>query len=1121
MSSPSTLLPRSITQDFSSATISRAHAYCNQYSIKSMSFTPHASIKSHIIINSAVFGSGKTSYHQEIIVEVDLETNRLSSIVDADCSCPVGYFCKHIYAVVFMFNKSLIDVMSHLEKYEQKALAAPAPAHTPPSKKSTFNRAEFEAKFSQSLRIEQTAKPLENQKPVTQFIAYQLVPKTETNKSTYQLQASRIQILKNGNYSKPKKESLLGHIRGYSIYPDYCDIHDFKIFKLIQANMERYASTLPDVSGEYGAKLVQLLIESQRLFGKDLIEGQNLTQGADTALELEWTDINGHYRFSAKIHGKSNIQIIPTSPAFYSIDNKIGKITTPISGSQLMLLNELKDMDENDLSFVRHTIENSPLAQAITFPKKIKKLQAKKLTPTPIAHFSKGASVNWPHYGFFAEVSFDYDGTRLEPHQEGSPIVDLNGQLIEKNIQFERDKLITLECFGFKKSRRSYYGSNNTKPFGATYLLDKNPHLAPEDQWEDFYLNDLEELKLLGWQVEFAEGFNYHYSIVDEIDIGVEESAQNDWFNVHLTVNHNGNTIDLQPLIMQYLQKGLNKDEHDLIAIVDNNHRLRIGYEVIEPVIKSLFELNDDRGHGLKLSKWQVGALMSLEEQLGKSGSIDYSKAHALKTFVNSLKDISTLPLIPTPPDVKATLRDYQNFGVSWMDFLSKHDMGGLLADDMGLGKTLQTLTWLQLQKDRNQGFGPSLIIAPTSVVGNWMREAEKFTPKLKVLLLHGNDREFQFQQILKHDIVVTSYPLILKDEEVHQNVDYSAIILDEAQTIKNAKTKQAQTIFTLPAKQRFCLTGTPLENHLGELWSQFNFLMPGFLGNDAQFRKHFKNPIEKYQDRDRLTILKNRIAPFMLRRTKALVAKDLPEKTESIEIIELPNTQKQLYESVRMTMEKKVRELLKQQGLAKSHIHILDALLKLRQSCCHPQLVKLDSAKKVKESAKLEYLLEMLTELAEENRKVLVFSQFVEMLDIIAAELTQHKIKYVQLTGQTKNRQSLIDDFSNDSSITVFLISLKAGGTGLNLVAADTVVHFDPWWNPAVEAQATDRAYRIGQDKPVTVYKLIAKDSVEEKILKLQQKKADLASGLYNKDGQTDFKLNESDLLNLFEPIV
>jgi SNF2 family DNA or RNA helicase len=221
------------------------------------------------------------------------------------------------------------------------------------------------------------------------------------------------------------------------------------------------------------------------------------------------------------------------------------------------------------------------------------------------------------------------------------------------------------------------------------------------------------------------------------------------------------------------------------------------------------------------------------------------------------------------------------------------------------------------------------------------------------------------------------------------------------------------------------------------------------------------------------------------------------------------------------MTMEKKVRELLKQKGLAKSHIHILDALLKLRQSCCHPQLVKLDSAKKVKESAKLEYLLEMLTELAEENRKVLVFSQCVEMLDIIAAELTQHKIKYVQLTGQTKNRQSLIDDFSNDSSITVFLISLKAGGTGLNLVAADTVVHFDPWWNPAVEAQATDRAYRIGQDKPVTVYKLIAKDSVEEKILKLQQKKADLASGLYNKDGQADFKLNESDLLNLFEPIV
>ncbi|WP_119328230.1 DEAD/DEAH box helicase [Cysteiniphilum halobium] len=1121
----SSILPKSITEDFTKATISRGHAYCNQYSIKSLQATSDDGI--NFVIKSEVFGSGKEAYSQSIFVDVNPQAKTLSSVLDAECSCPVSYFCKHIYAVLFIFNKSLAERLK--EPDALTPVAATKSLSAQPTKKtkvpaSNFDKTAFERQFHDNIRLEKSTLLSQGKAPSNLVIVYQLVAFKENQQLSYKIEASYVRILKSGaGYGKPQSTNLGNIVTGYAKYPDCADIKDLEIFKYLQTQVNRYVVHLPSLTGEYGAHFLKLLIATERFFIGDIIMGKHCTLAPNVKLDIDWSEVNGKFRFNAQINGKTNAKIIPTTPAFYIDGNKMGQIISDIPGNQLLLLNTLKDISKDDMSFVRYTIEKSTLAKQIKFPSEVKKLKTEKITPKAIAHFSKGSSIDWPHYGFFAEVSFEYDGTRFEPHESDTHIIEHNGRLIEKDLKFEKAKLETLAAFGFDKSRRAYfgYGNQTQKPFGESYILNANPYFSPEDQWETFYLEDLEDFKRLGWQVEFDDDFAHHYIVADNIDIGIEEGAQNDWFNVHLNVNHNGNTIDLQPLIMQYLQKGLNKEEHDLVAIVDKNHRLKIDYSIIEPVINSLFELNDERGDTLKFSKYQIGALMSLEEQLGKSGAIDYSKANALKRFVDSLKDTTNLPLLNTPKAVQATLRDYQRYGVSWMDFLSKHGMAGLLADDMGLGKTLQTLTWIQLQHDNDKDFGTSLIIAPTSVVGNWIREAEKFTPKLKILLLHGSERITHYDTLLNYDIVVTSYPLVLKDEKIHRSNNYSALILDEAQTIKNAKTKQAQSIFTLSAKYRFCLTGTPLENHLGELWSQFNFLMPGFLGNDSQFRKHFKNPIEKHQDTDRLNVLKSRISPFMLRRTKALVAKDLPEKTESIEIIELPNTQKQLYESVRMTMEKKVRELLKKQGLAKSHIHILDALLKLRQSCCHPQLVKLDSAKKVHESAKLDYLLEMLTELAAENRKVLVFSQFVEMLDLIALELSKHKIQYVQLTGQTKNRQKLIDDFSEKSDISVFLISLKAGGTGLNLVAADTVIHFDPWWNPAVEAQATDRAYRIGQDKPVTVYKLIAKDSVEEKILKLQQKKADLASGLYNKDGQTDFKLSENDLLNLFEPII
>jgi len=490
----------------------------------------------------------------------------------------------------------------------------------------------------------------------------------------------------------------------------------------------------------------------------------------------------------------------------------------------------------------------------------------------------------------------------------------------------------------------------------------------------------------------------------------------------------------------------------------------------------------------------------------------------ALRKFGQKLQQFSGIQVAPLPKRLKAELRDYQREGLNWLQFLREYDLGGILADDMGLGKTVQTLAHLLLEKEQGRADRPSLVVAPTSLMVNWKREAEKFAPDLKVLILQGADRKQKFDQISQHDIVMTTYPLLSRDTKILLQQEWHLAILDEAQHIKNPKSKAAQTASHLNARHRLCLTGTPMENHLGELWSQFNFLMPGLLSSEKRFRKLFRYPIERKQDEQRQQQLRARVAPFMLRRSKSEVAKELPPKTEILSEAELDGAQRDLYETIRVSMDSKVRKAIDQQGIARSQIVILDALLKLRQVCCHPQLLKMPSAKKVTQSAKLNQLLEMLPEMVEEGRRILLFSQFTSMLAIIESELKKLKIDYVMLTGQTRNREKPIDAFQS-GQVPVFLISLKAGGSGLNLTAADTVIHYDPWWNPAAENQATDRAHRIGQDKPVFVYKMITVGTVEEKIIEMQAKKQQLADALFSEGGAVSGISNE-DLQTLFEPI-
>ena len=434
----------------------------------------------------------------------------------------------------------------------------------------------------------------------------------------------------------------------------------------------------------------------------------------------------------------------------------------------------------------------------------------------------------------------------------------------------------------------------------------------------------------------------------------------------------------------------------------------------------------------------------------------------------------------------------------------------------MGLGKTIQTLGLLVHEKIAGRLDRPALVVAPTSLVSNWQREAARFAPDLRVLVSHGTGRKQAFETFKNHDLVITSYPLIARDHAILGKQEWAMLILDEAQTLKNPTADVTQRIDKLDAGWRLALSGTPIENNLTELWSLFHLLNKGLLGDRKAFQTRFRTPIEKKGDRSRSAALALRVKPFILRRTKEQVATDLPAKTEITETVELDSAQRDLYETIRLAMQSKVREALEAQGLAKSHIILLDALLKLRQAALDPRLVKSKHAAKAGAgSAKLDRLMDLLATLREEDRRVVVFSQFTSMLDLIEPRLHEAGLGFVRLDGDSKDRGAIVARFQS-GEVPVFLASLKAGGVGLNLTAADTVILFDPWWNPAVEDQAVDRVHRIGQQKPIFVHRLVAAGTIEEKMDVLKEKKRAIAASIFDPDGQIMPALTEGDVLAL-----
>ena len=658
--------------------------------------------------------------------------------------------------------------------------------------------------------------------------------------------------------------------------------------------------------------------------------------------------------------------------------------------------------------------------------------------------------------------------------------------------------------------------------------------------WARFRDSTVAALVEEGWQVEVAADFGFEILTPQEdtwfSDLDAEEGGAGHWFRLNLGFAIGERRLSLVPVLTRALDDGLTPEVlaeaagegREFLLVLEGEEGdpvVNIAAARLLPLMRLLTELmslapggraNAGSGAagqgGLRLDRLRAAQLSGLEGL-----RVNAPELARLRERLSSFEEVR---VVEPPLGLRAEMRDYQRAGLAWLQFLREFDLHGVLADDMGLGKTLQTIAHLLTEHEQGRADRPSLVIAPTSVLRNWQREIERFAPDLSVLLLHGTERRKLFKKIAGRQVVITSYPLLVRDLEALKKTAWHVIVLDEAQNIKNPRSQAALAAAALEARHRLCLTGTPMENHLGELWSLFHFLMPGFLGEADQFRRAFRNPIEKKQDRERQELLSRRLQPLLLRRTKDAVARELPAKTELLHHIEIEGAQADLYETIRALMDARVREAIAARGMDRSHIVVLDALLKLRQVCCHPRLLKAEAARAGEiESAKMRFLMDdLLPALLEEGRRVLLFSQFTEMLGLIEAEFQSAGLTYVKLTGSTKDRDTPVRRFQ-EGEVPLFLISLKAGGAGLNLTAADTVIHYDPWWNPAAEAQASDRAHRIGQKKPVFVHKLICAGTIEDKILDLQRTKAALLASLLG-GGQERGGLRAEDLQQLLAPL-
>ncbi len=777
--------------------------------------------------------------------------------------------------------------------------------------------------------------------------------------------------------------------------------------------------------------------------------------------------------------------------SYFLIDNKMHKCLPKVENRNLELLEVYKKNYTQSIIFNENNLRNF---FAIVVPKIKDNFEIKNIDKEQIEKFMPK--------DLYVKIYLDYN-------EKGYIIADV--KFCYGNVEFNPIKNVNLEI-----TRNAIQENEVLDTFVQTgFMLDSaNARLvlANDEKIYNFLSKEIEDY-MKKFEVLVAEDFKKKDIKKIKIkSIGVK--IENNLLDINLE-DFKFNIYEIKDIINKYkLRKKFYRLKDGTYISLEKNSSL----DFLENLTDNI-EIEDENveENSIKLPIYRA---LYLEKIFKNMPNTNIQKNEYYKNMISQIEDRQIDLSTKIPPKLNAELRTYQKIGYKWLRTLEQYKMGGILADDMGLGKTIQLLAVILSYVQKNKGnVKPSIIICPSSLALNWYNEIQKFTSTLKALVISGDylERKRKIEEIGKYQVIITSYDSLKRDIDLYKNYCFKYVVADEAQYIKNNNTKNSKAIKTINAETKFALTGTPIENSLSELWSIFDFIMPGYLYKYKKFKELYETPIIKEQNEDVMNKLKKQIEPFVLRRTKGEVLTELPDKTVTILNNEMSEEQYNIYMSYMAQARKEIMSQIDINGFEKSQIKILSLLMRLRQICCHPKLFLREYEG---ESSKLNQCIEIIQDAVLGGHKILLFSSYTSMFEIIEEKLKNIGVKYLKLTGQTKvgERIELVDKFNTNENIKVFLISLKAGGTGLNLTGADMVIHYDPWWNLSAENQATDRTYRIGQKRNVQVYKLITKNSIEEKIYELQQKKAKLIDNMLSTDATFINKLSKDDILALFE---
>ncbi|MFC5522197.1 DEAD/DEAH box helicase [Polaromonas jejuensis] len=1147
--------PQSLERLSSSGAWSRGLLLYRSQNVLHLDIEP---LKDHWLLEGQVQGSQRAPY--EVSVEMTLLPDGQLADWLSDCSCPVGADCKHGVALTLKAAYQGLHLLGPELANSAALHAVPSREQAEALRQAALARAEDKARQEAEAQLLQWMQALDRasgrpaeaartdeQVRSEQYLYLLTVVGDPGPTPRLQLEAMVSYPKVSGGWAKPKSIRTPPH-EGQAAY-DLASEADRQVLQLMRAmpnsdNFYSAYSVSPRVilAGQAGLLALQQAASTGRLFMNEGrgSPGAAIRWGPPRTLEWHWQELPGaqatgpgwalRARLSpAGTKDTLGATLCLNSPPLYldAGQGLCGPVDTPgIAPAQLALL--LKAPPLRTSALQKHQVNlmgHLGSLPALPLPPVLQDFtRLSGATPTASLHLSLNPTEDVRFMGLIqARLRFDYQGHRGWWAGQGTAVLVDGPQgrvLLQRDAEAELDAITRLFDLGLKATDGGIFGI---------------PGDGPQQDWLHWADNGFTVLRDAGFEVTLDDALARWITHADSLSVQLQpqgdDEASSPWFELSLGMEINGQRHNILPWLPELIaaaaasppdpatgQPGMPPFVY--LPAPGGQGFIRLPTDALKPWMAALLELVGDRAHNFSADSLRLSRLDALRTSAALGEGAVWEGAQALRTTVRQLSGHVQLPVVAAPAGLQASLRPYQQQGLNWLQFLRQHGLSGILADDMGLGKTLQTLAHVLAEKEAGRLTRPALIVAPVSLMGNWRREAERFTPGLRALVLHGKERHDAAAEMSTHDLVIAPYSLLQRDRERWLEQPWHLVVLDEAQNIKNASTHAAQVVSALQTRHRLCLSGTPMENHLGELWSLFHFLMPGFLGSQARFKELFRTPIEKEGDGERLAQLRRRITPFTLRRTKREVATELPDKIESVSSIELSGKQADLYETIRLSTEKTVRDALTSKGLAKSQIQILDALLKLRQVCCDPRLLPLASAKKIRQSAKLEHLMELLPEMVAEGRRVLLFSTFTSMLTLIEEALKARGMPWVKLTGQSQKRDEIIERFTS-GEVPLFLISLKAGGVGLNLPQADTVIHYDPWWNPAAENQATDRAHRIGQKSQVFVYKLVAQGTIEERILALQERKAALAESMYSgSQARKQPLFTESDVAELLRPL-